>query len=329
MKKYLFILFLAIYATSCSSSQESLTIVTQAKTRAANDLTSWMQNISGQTLVAKLSIPGTHDTGAYVTGGPMIITQDLNIEQQLNAGIRAMDMRLVAMNNDHLEIYHGISAQHLNFEYDVLHKTIDFLQQHPSETVIMSLRKEQDDINSPRGYAAILREILEKTEFQPYIATQFTDSIKLNDVRGKILFLSRNYFGEPYIGGVFSGWPDNTIFTKQIIAKSASANIHVEDYYQVGTLFPSDINKKLNHIYQNLAQASQNATANADWYITFTSGTGWGAFPNAVADRVNEPVANYILQNQLNSCGIILMDFAGWNDSKALINTIINCNTLN
>ena len=323
------LLTLTILAFACSSSDNERLLQSTMKTRSINTditLSSWLSAIKNEALVAKLSLPGTHDAGAYKHGGSMAITQDLTIEQQLEAGIRAMDIRLVAVNNDHLEIYHGVVAQELNFEYDVLAKVIQFLNANPSETVVITLRKEQDDKNSPRGYIAILREILEKPQYQPYIAQNFTANATLGQLRGKILFLSRDNIGQPFIGGQILGWADNTAFSRNIIGNiNASATVHVEDYYKVSSLFSGSINFKINEVTKNLSLAS-GAVSNTDWFITFTSGTGVFAHPNAVAARVNKPVADYITNNSLQSCGIVLMDFAGWNDSKALTRAIIDCN---
>ncbi|MDD2245560.1 MAG: phosphatidylinositol-specific phospholipase C [Proteiniphilum sp.] len=325
MKPITFLL-LILCLTACCNLQPVETKKPEAKTHSSYPLSAWMTHVPNNTLVAKLSLPGTHDTGAYVTGGPMIITQDLSVEQQLKAGIRAMDIRLVAMNNTHLEIFHGIAAQNLNFETDVLQEVISFLRQNPSETIVITLRKELDDRNSPRGYVALLREILEKAEYVHYIINDFKENMTLAEARGKILFISRNDLGTPIIGGVFSGWPDNTTFTRNIIGTQATTKVHVEDYYQVGTILRKDINKKRNAIYQNLVMASENTNANYDWFITFTSGTGAGAYPNAVADRVNKPVAEYIVKNNLASCGIVLMDFAGTPSGRQLIEAIIETN---
>lgn len=327
-KTSLFVL-LTILMMACSPKENEIVQLSTMETRSSGadiPLSSWLEAVPNYAPVAKLSLPGTHDAGAYKYGGAMVITQDLTIEQQLQAGIRAMDIRLGAVNNDHLDVYHGFVSQGLNFESDVLTKVIQFLNANPSETVVITLRKETDDKNSPRGYVSILREILEKSQYQPYIANNFTANMTLGQLRGKILFLSRDNIGQPYIGGEISGWADNTSFSRNIAGNNnAVATLHVEDYYKVASLLPGSIHFKINEINKNLVLAT-NAVNNNNWFITFTSGTGIFAYPNAVAARVNKPVADYITNNNLQSCGIVLMDFAGWNDSKALTKAIIDCN---
>ena len=105
-------------------------------------LNNWMQDIEDNRLVCKMSIPGTHDTGAY-TGNAWVKTQDKNIEQQLNSGIRFFDIRLVHQNGV-LKLCHGSHIFDTTFVGDVLKTTAEFLKEHPSETVIMTIKRDHD-----------------------------------------------------------------------------------------------------------------------------------------------------------------------------------------
>ena len=73
--------------------------------------TNWMSGISGENYLHQITIPGTHDSGmanvwAREGGGKDImdlakksaITQDLYIDEQLNAGVRLFDLRLTELN---------------------------------------------------------------------------------------------------------------------------------------------------------------------------------------------------------------------------------------
>ena len=63
------------------------------------DLSKWMSKVNNNTPINKMSIPGTHDTLTYelpyATPWAYGIshTQRLNVEQQLNAGCRFLDLR--------------------------------------------------------------------------------------------------------------------------------------------------------------------------------------------------------------------------------------------
>src|SRR5690606_14158510 len=67
----------------------------------------WMGALPGDLRLDQLSIPGTHDTCAFY-GGPLIACQRMPLKQQLEAGIRFLDIRC-KNGDDKLYIYHGIS----------------------------------------------------------------------------------------------------------------------------------------------------------------------------------------------------------------------------
>lgn len=60
-------------------------------------LPEWMKSLHDTLPVCKISIPGTHDSGA-VKGGKMLKTQSVGISAQLQQGIRAFDIRLEKKN---------------------------------------------------------------------------------------------------------------------------------------------------------------------------------------------------------------------------------------
>ena len=126
-------------------------------------LNNWMQDIEDNRLVCKMSIPGTHDTGAY-TGNGWVKTQDKNIEQQLNSGIRFFDIRLVHQNGV-LKLCHGSYIFDVTFVGDVLKTTAEFLKEHPSETVIMTIKRDHDlDKGDATKYRMALTKALEGDE---------------------------------------------------------------------------------------------------------------------------------------------------------------------
>lgn len=119
------------------------------------DSTSWMQHIKDTMPIYKLSIPATHDSGA-VLGGEFLQTQDSSIKEQLEKGIRGFDIRLQAINED-LGVYHATQFQHITWKKDVLPMFISFLNNHPSEMLIVSLKCEG---GNRAEYSSLLSESL-------------------------------------------------------------------------------------------------------------------------------------------------------------------------
>ena len=114
-------------------------LITSAQ--SSNKCNEWMKEIADTLPLSQLSIPGTHDSGA-LDGGEAFQTQDLTLEEQLNFGVRVFNIRLKACENHQLGVYHSIVFQDLYWETDVLPLFTTFLEQHPSETLIVMLKKE-------------------------------------------------------------------------------------------------------------------------------------------------------------------------------------------
>jgi len=110
-----------------------------ARPLAAQD---WLSGIADATPVQRLTLPGTHDSGARY-GGPWTECQNTTIAEQLGSGIRFLDIRCRAFENA-FPIHHGAFYQNLNFD-DVLGACRAFLSAHPSETVLMRVKQEYSE----------------------------------------------------------------------------------------------------------------------------------------------------------------------------------------
>lgn len=294
----------------------------ELKQKASQNTYTWQKYLQDTKSVSSVLLPGTHDAGAYVVGGSLIFTQKINIQKQLETGIRAMDIRLRAISENKMEIYHGISAQGLYFQADILNTCIQFLKENPQEFIIFSLRKELEDINPKSGYKKVLSKILNKPIYKKYLVQDFYDTLKVKNVRGKILLLHRNY-AENVAGGFFQSWRDNTTFKSKISSdkQQNSANVYIEDEYKVPTIF--DIQKKWNATKHNLEKSANNKNSK-DWFITFASGTSALAYPITVAKTINPELKKFMNSYNLSCKGIIFMDFVTQNDET--VQTIIRNN---
>lgn len=111
----------------------------------------WMARIPDEASLASLSIPGTHDTETFdLVGNTKYQCQNHDLRTQLRAGLRYFDIRgrLVidetAAGRDaplvigifHAQVYTGYTLQ------DVLLTFFEFLDQHPTEGIIMRLKQE-------------------------------------------------------------------------------------------------------------------------------------------------------------------------------------------
>ena len=173
-------------------------------------LPDWMGTLPDSLRISELSIPGTHDTMSRC--GDMIVEcQEMRLEQQLDAGIRALDIR-ARREWSHFDITHGCNLQgddcgtlanHYEFE-DPLCRTVNFLIAHPRETVLMRVQDAGCPVDARRSFEETYRDyVVNQREacqtprgpivFNDYIWDPDTSSNPTNptlgEVRGKIVIL--------------------------------------------------------------------------------------------------------------------------------------------
>ncbi|MCU1719486.1 phosphatidylinositol-specific phospholipase C [Pseudomonas sp. 5P_3.1_Bac2] len=214
----------------------------------------WMLAFDNNQPLRTFSLPGSHDSGATV-GGPIVATQTLSIRQQLEAGVRFLDIRLRA-TGDSLAIHHSLVFQKLMFG-DVLNAVQDFLAGHPGETVLMRVKEEYKAQSGSQPFVQIFHRYFER--YRPMIAVPASLDVPLGQVRGKLVLLI------DFAGGNDMG-----------IAYS-SATLAIQDDYQMKTNW--SLYAKWLKVKNHLLAAQQNPR---QMHINYLSASG-GSFPYFVA----------------------------------------------
>ena len=106
----------------------------------------WMGWLPESLKLSELSIPGTHDSGAYESyagfTSSSVYTQGLTIASQLQAGIRFFDIRCRHIDNVFV-LHHGdivLDPGGVQLNYGAVLGTMNtFLDNHPSETIVMRI----------------------------------------------------------------------------------------------------------------------------------------------------------------------------------------------
>jgi hypothetical protein len=103
---------------------------------------SWMSllDLGADATLADVTLPGTHDTGTW-NADSNSQCQSLNFEEQLHAGMRWFDLRLV-VNVDDMEIYHAGYPQNVYLSRDILPVLRRFLLENDKETVVLCVNHE-------------------------------------------------------------------------------------------------------------------------------------------------------------------------------------------
>lgn len=255
----------------------------------ANSNAAWMKDIADDRHLSELSIPGTHDS-ASLYGGDLVETQSWSLREQLDAGVRFLDIRCRHIE-DVFTIHHGRVYQNINFG-DVIQTVREFLDAHPTETVVMRVKAEYDPENNTRSFASTYLD--RYVDPDPHLWYRESSIPTLGAVRRKIVLLTE----EAGIDGI--GW----------------GTLDMQDDYSVPTTF--DIPAKWSAVK---AQLDDARAGNLDtWYVNFSSGAGGGAYPYTIARSVNESLFDAL--ESTGRVGTIVMDYPG----ERLIDRIISKN---
>lgn len=305
----------------------------------------WMGQLDDNTFLSQVSIPGTHDsaTGEGWTGfwgemfGPSTgLTQDLSIAQQLECGVRAFDLRPCVVDNE-LAINHGILQTKAMFP-ETLRQLCQFVTEHPTEFVVVVMRHESDGDSNSDQWNDMMTTCLNSDDIRPQLADYQRD-ITVDELRGKVLILSRDKYATTPVGGFITGWGHQADYVSAVIrgAVGEAGRLYVQDFYEV----LDNMTAKLNGIEKLLNFSTQNNvyknTQHLIVCINYTSGYTASASTNGIkdnAEQCNKKVIDYLAdETHAGPTGIVFMDFAGTDASGSyevkgleLVNTIINNN---
>lgn len=158
----------------------------------------WMSYLDDNLKISQINLPGTHDSGtkkvklSIFDATDSAQCQNTTITEQLNNGIRFLDIRLED-DGEKLRLVHGQtdckSEDGSNLYLDeVLQNCYDFLDAHPAETIVMSMKKDDGKAEDAQIETYIHNYIKENPGYW-YLQNGSPD---LKDVRKKIV-LSRRY----------------------------------------------------------------------------------------------------------------------------------------
>lgn len=152
---------------------------------------SWMASIPNERPLSHVTMPGTHNTMALY-GGVYAECESWSLASQLKAGIRFLDIRVRHVQGN-LTIHHGVSYQRAHFG-QVLDGVVDFLQEYPSETVLMRLKEEFSETRDI--YGAVVDYIHRYAHWDLLWHSRLVPA--MGEARGKLIILQE--FSGPDLG---------------------------------------------------------------------------------------------------------------------------------
>ncbi|WP_241695082.1 phosphatidylinositol-specific phospholipase C [Streptomyces sp. C] len=253
----------------------------------------WMAGLADSTALQRMTIPGTHDSGA-TKGGLYVACQNTSIAQQLDSGIRFLDVRC-RVTGGSFAIHHGAFFQDLMFG-DVLAACRDFLAAHPSETVLMRVKQEYST-DSDTAFRAVFDDYLDHRGWRPLF--RIADTLPtLGQARGRVVLLADNA-GLPGLrygdGGVFDIQDD---YNTEPFAK----RVRIEDHFRKAVREPGRL------------------------FVNYVSTAAYMP-PRWNSDRLNPQVHGFVDGSELTGrtgLGIVPMDFP--NTRSGLVASLLRHN---
>lgn len=298
-------------------------------------LTNWLGRINDSVLLSQLSIPGTHNSSASYFSLPSVQCQGADVTTQLRNGVRFLDVRTARTffglcgGPEELQVIHGNFPVRIPFPVkltDLLHDVYAFLEQNPSETVIVSIKQE-----GPANWEGdefpnlIWKKYISPNQDRWYLRG---DIPQLGAARGKAVLFRR--FGvkneelRNNFGFEASWWKYNT-------PNDDRGTFAVQDFGEVNDVedFPKKTALVNDHLTRAVQYNSTQEAANpqsAKLFLNFCSGSNFfnpKCWPQNVSHNVNDGI-----QQLGPGCGVVIIDYAEYKNWE-LVRQIVNLNFSN
>ena len=313
--------------------------------------TSWMKNLIDETPLSAISIPGTHNSPTYHRALPSVRCQVVPIREQLQQGVRFLDIRVqpespLDPSKDELILVHGvfpISLMGKRFFRDAVNEVLLFLKQNRSETIIMSIKREGPGEATDAQLSRILLDYYAGDLSEWFTAPRIPT---LGEARGKILLIRRfglddglkNEWGGAGWGINAEAWADNTPN-----AMCPSGDICIQDFYEVTET--EKIQEKIKYAIEQLERAACSACSGGKtpFFINFlTASNFWkqSCWPDKIAAKLNPAIVDYLCTRHHapeteeqegspvgdGSTGIVVCDWVGHEGNWDIVRCIIGMN---
>ena len=319
----------------------------------------WMNNYPDSTQLVHMNLPGAHDAqtwnysvatqdslehvtnlnGITLPPASFLRCQDKSLAHMLNAGIRVFDLRFAFdATNTTLVFYHsqGLQSETATVD-DVLYGYYQWLDDHPSEAVLLLLNYEGSTKEYASNDAAVQLQIF-TTLTSPVAKRYFVETKNefgtLGQARGKLTLLRRfamdqlpASYSEALPGIYFSPdlWTDNSPDITLIYNLQKNLTAYIEDFYQtnslVGSGAPLNIQWKYNATTAHIIKATTMYPDSLFWSFAsseYTSDTppetpkimavGNGSQITPLGG-VNQRLMPFLQQQKGKRVGIIMFDF--------------------
>lgn len=272
----------------------------------------WMSRLDGDTPLCSLSIPGAHDAATATLTTPVVCnyarTQMLSLVELWDVGIRAFDLRPAVGGDGILEIYHSSFSAGITFR-ECLEFIFSSLDAHPGEFAVVIVRHEVEGDDSDPSWGRLMGEELSRVPGWRLLRS-YSPDLRVDDLRGKILLLSRDEYDGGPLDGYVSSWSSSSDPGKWKNGRVGQYPLWVQDYYD-----PEDGEDKWKAVRGMMEEFSFQGGQTGALCINYCSAYVRGTFGLPSYERsaqvVNLRTARYLAGEVKGPVGIMMMDFAG------------------
>lgn len=285
----------------------------------------WMSCIPQNVFYTMLSVPGSHD--AATSSAKLLTssskTQNKTIAEQLELGVRALDLRPSATDN--LEIKHEIVGTGVTLA-QAIESMRSYLKNNPTEFIYATIHLEgSTDDNKTKKWSNNVYKLVKAAVDGGYALEALSKGAKLADYKGKIIFIYRDDLtGDNKIYNAAKvAWNNNIARTVKVRGTNGNEIndflISYQDIYE-----SSDLDENTGGISGYFAQKGgvkndndkvsmvkkyiDNATDYNDQRLIFNFASYSGGSVSDRAKAIMPSVNSYIVSKN-NRLGVILADF--------------------
>ncbi|KAM7200436.1 PLC-like phosphodiesterase, TIM beta/alpha-barrel-containing domain containing protein [Rhypophila sp. PSN 637] len=345
-------------------------------------LNKWMSKLPCAYPLSSLSIPGTHNSPTCFKALPSVRCQAVPVRTQLENGVRFLDIRVSCSpppspasynctdcpdeETTNLPLVHSafpISLSGTKYLHDLLDEVYSFLDTNPTETILISLKREGTGKGTDHDLSRYLA-----TRYFGLTGNDETDDTArkrwythpgiptLGTVRGKCVLIRRfnidptasaEWHDGAGLGIDGSSWPDNVAD-----GLCGSGLIRIQDFYEVGKT--NNIATKIVYVQEGLSRSAQQVFTAPDapggtsaggylpLYINFLSASNFfnaSLWPEKIAAKLNPAITEHLcighgapgkgpggLSVGDASTGIVVTDWVGRDGDWDLIRCIVGWN---
>jgi 1-phosphatidylinositol phosphodiesterase len=307
------------------------------------NLDSWMAEMQDDTTLSALSIPGTHNSPTCYRALPSVRCQAVTPREQLDNGVRFFDVRVqpehpTDASKDGLILVHGVFPISMTGSKSfraLVNDVHAFLAAHPSETVVMSVKREGSGPHTDAHLAALLRTHYARDPDRWWTTPRIP---RLAEARGKIVLLRRFVLDHGQrtdwaVDG--TGWAYNT-------PRDECRHVVVQDLCEV--LHAPDIDRKIQAATEFLtrvggAEAAADGASNhlPRFQLNFLSASNFwrvGCWPERIAMKLNPAVVRHlVVRHGVEvpgadwSTGVVVCDWVGDRGDWDLVRCIVGMNS--